>query len=68
MSGKKVLHLDRNDYYGAESASISPLDKLYEKFGRPGKAPENFGRGRDWNVDLIPKFIMADGAPHSCVA
>ncbi|XP_053378440.1 rab GDP dissociation inhibitor alpha-like [Mercenaria mercenaria] len=25
------------------------------------KAPESFGRGRDWNVDLIPKFIMANG-------
>ena len=22
---------------------------------------ESFGRGRDWNVDLIPKFIMANG-------
>jgi Rab GDP dissociation inhibitor len=25
-------------------------------------APDDtFGRGRDWNVDLIPKFIMANG-------
>lgn len=24
--------------------------------------PEDmFGRGRDWNVDLIPKFLMANG-------
>lgn len=23
VDGKKVLHLDRNDYYGAESASLS---------------------------------------------
>ena len=22
---------------------------------------ESYGRGRDWNVDLIPKFIMANG-------
>ena len=61
VAGKKVLHVDRNDYYGGESASISPLDKLYEKFGRKDKASESFGRGRDWSVDLIPKFIMADG-------
>lgn len=22
------------------------------------------GRGRDWNVDLIPKFLMANGQSH----
>jgi RAB protein geranylgeranyltransferase component A len=22
---------------------------------------EKLGRGRDWNVDLIPKFLMANG-------
>jgi len=67
VSGKKVLHVDRNDYYGGESASITPLEKLYEKFGRKDKPSESFGRGRDWNVDLIPKFIMADGERASMV-
>lgn len=61
VAGKKVLHVDRNDYYGGESASITPLEKLYEKYGRKDKPSEKFGRTRDWNVDLIPKFIMADG-------
>eukprot|EP01147_Barroeca_monosierra_P002559 gene2559-5478_t len=61
VSGKKVLHMDRNDYYGAESASMSPLSKLYEHFGRTLDAPDKFGRGKDWNVDLVPKFIMANG-------
>jgi len=60
VSGKKVLHMDRNKYYGGASASITPLDDLYSMFGL-GKAPENFGRGRDWNVDLIPKLLMANG-------
>ena len=23
--------------------------------------PEEYGRSRDWNVDLIPKFLMASG-------
>lgn len=23
--------------------------------------PKQYGHNRDWNVDLIPKFIMADG-------
>ncbi|XP_043224905.1 rab GDP dissociation inhibitor alpha-like [Amphibalanus amphitrite] len=60
VSGKKVLHIDRNKYYGAESASITPLEEMFEKFGLP-KPDESYGRGRDWNVDLIPKFLMANG-------
>lgn len=60
VSGKKVLHIDRNKYYGGESASITPLEELFAKFNAP--APdETYGRGRDWNVDLIPKFLMANG-------
>ena len=31
VSGKKVLHVDRNGYYGGESASLN-LEQLYEKF------------------------------------
>lgn len=72
----------RNKYYGGESASLTPLEELFTKFGVP--APdESYGRGRlashhwnlwisttspmilkylrDWNVDLIPKFLMANG-------
>lgn len=60
VSGKKVLHMDRNKYYGGESASLSPLEELYKKFGKE-KPPESMGRGRDWNVDLVPKFLMANG-------
>merc|ERR1712209_162398 len=52
--------MDRNKYYGGESASLTPLEELFTKFGVP--APdESYGRGRDWNVDLIPKFLMANG-------
>lgn len=60
VSGKKVLHIDRNKYYGADSASITPLEDLFERFGVPAPG-DRFGRGRDWNVDLIPKFLMANG-------
>ncbi|XP_062522506.1 rab GDP dissociation inhibitor beta-like [Corticium candelabrum] len=60
VSKRKVLHMDKNKYYGGESASITPLDLLYEKYGK-GKPPESFGRGRDWNVDLVPKLLMANG-------
>jgi Rab GDP dissociation inhibitor len=58
--GKKVLHLDRNSYYGAETASLN-LTNLWAMF-RPGvEPPKEYGHNRDWNVDLIPKFIMANG-------
>lgn len=60
VSGKKVLHLDRNDYYGGECASLN-ITNLWQKF-RPGtQPPKELGANRDWNVDLIPKFIMGDG-------
>ena len=35
--------------------------QLYKHFGKGEKAPETMGRPRDWNVDLIPKFLMANG-------
>ena len=79
VAGKKILHMDRNKYYGAESASMTPLEdvnrpgffvrclaeqsfvlQLYAKFNMPSP-PSDTGRGRDWNVDLIPKFLMANG-------
>lgn len=55
-----MLHIDRNKYYGGESASITPLEELFTKFGLKLEG-EKYGRGRDWNVDLIPKFLMANG-------
>lgn len=58
--GKKVLHIDRNEYYGGECASLN-LTNLWQRY-RPGvKPPADYGHNRDWNVDLIPKFIMANG-------
>ncbi|CCU98159.1 unnamed protein product [Malassezia sympodialis ATCC 42132] len=60
VEGKKVLHIDRNDYYGAECASLT-LSQLYSKF-RPGQeVPSDIGRDRDYAIDMIPKFMMANG-------
>ena len=48
--GAKILQLDRNGYYGSDSASLN-LTNL-----------KQYGENRDWNVDLIPKYIMANGS------
>lgn len=45
----------------AESASLN-LTQLYEKFRTGQQPPAALGAGREYNVDLIPKFIMAAGA------
>lgn len=63
VSGKKVLHMDRNNYYGGECTSMNPLEELYKKFNKAlPESLESFGNLRDWNVDLIPKLLMADGS------
>lgn len=59
VNGLKVLHVDRNNYYGADCASLN-LTNLYAKF-QAGEVPSYLGANRDYNVDLIPKLIMACG-------
>lgn len=61
--GMKVLHIDRNNYYGADSASVN-LTNLWQKFRNEDPSEAAFaalGNNRDWNIDLIPKFLMACG-------
>ncbi|XP_052445869.1 rab GDP dissociation inhibitor alpha isoform X1 [Carassius gibelio] len=60
VNGKKVLHMDSNPYYGGESASVSPLEELYKRF-QVSAPSKSMGCGKDWNVDLIPKFLLANG-------
>lgn len=60
IEGKKVLHMDRNDYYGGKSTSVTPLNSLFSYFKVSGDT-EKFGTGKEWNVDLIPKFLMSNG-------
>ena len=59
VKGMRVLQLDRNNYYGADTASLS-LENLFRKF-RDSAPPPEIGSSRNWNVDLVPKFIMACG-------
>lgn len=64
VMGMRILHVDRNNYYGGESASVN-LTNLYQKFHDGADPPKEFtdalGHNRDYNVDLVPKIIMACG-------
>ncbi|OVA10809.1 Rab GDI protein [Macleaya cordata] len=61
VDGLKVLHMDRNDYYGGASSSLS-LNQLWKRFRGDDKPPEQLGSSKEYNVDMIPKFMMANGA------
>lgn len=61
MSGKKVLHMDGNtSHFGGETASLTPLEYVFATFGhsQPGS---DYGRWKDWKIDLISKFLLAEG-------
>jgi len=71
VDGKKVLVLDRNNFYGAESASLNlkqcqeneQLKSVVE--GNESLSDDDYtakvGRSKDFNIDLCPKFLMAGG-------
>lgn len=71
VSGKRVLHMDRNDYYGAESASFNlqqlkqHMEGMTEEDAKAlvnsDDSVQRFGRSKEYNIDLCPKFIMANG-------
>ncbi|KAL8690165.1 MAG: hypothetical protein Q9218_004332 [Villophora microphyllina] len=63
VKGKKVLHIDRNDHYGGEAASVN-IESLFRKYGNYSKGEEpwkKYGRVNDWNIDLVPKLLMSNG-------
>jgi Rab GDP dissociation inhibitor len=59
-SGKKVLHIDRNNFYGGEGASVN-LTNMWKLFRDKEEPNKELGHNRDWNIDLIPKYIMYGG-------
>ncbi|KAL2936761.1 hypothetical protein RDABS01_020210 [Bienertia sinuspersici] len=59
VDGLKVLHMDRNDYYGGASTSLN-LNQLWKRFRGDDKPPESLGPSKEYNVDMIPKFMMAN--------
>lgn len=60
LEGRKVLHIDRNPYYGDSGASLN-ITSLWKQFRPDQEVPKELGANRDWNVDLIPKYIMSFG-------
>jgi len=61
VKGKKVLHIDRNDHYGGEAASLN-IEALFKRYGQTvGEPWKKYGRVNDWNIDLVPKLLMANG-------
>jgi len=61
VKGKKVLHIDRNDHYGGEAASLN-IEALFKRYGQTTGEPwKKYGRVNDWNIDLVPKLLMATG-------
>ncbi|KAG9130596.1 hypothetical protein Leryth_011857 [Lithospermum erythrorhizon] len=60
VDGLKVLHMDKNDHYGGESSSLN-LNQLWKRFRGDGAPPGTLGTSREYNVDMIPKFMMANG-------
>ncbi|KAG8459928.1 hypothetical protein KFE25_010977 [Diacronema lutheri] len=62
-AGRRVLHLDRNAYYGGASACCD-LTRLHEAFG--GAPPDeaalaSLGSPQSYYVDQAPKFMMIKG-------
>ncbi|CAN1302898.1 Guanosine nucleotide diphosphate dissociation inhibitor At5g09550 [Linum perenne] len=60
VNGLKVLHMDRNDYYGGASTSLN-LNQLWKRFRENDTPPEGLGASKEYNVDMVPKFIIANG-------
>ncbi|KAK5119661.1 hypothetical protein LTR85_007490 [Meristemomyces frigidus] len=69
VKGAKVLHMDRNDHYGGEAASVN-LETLFRQYNKSttygpntsnGEPWKKYGRANDWNIDLVPKFLMSNG-------
>ncbi|VDQ04486.1 unnamed protein product [Trichobilharzia regenti] len=60
IEGKNVLHIDRNSFYGGDITSVTPIDLLFSRF-KVKADTSKYQRGKDWNVDLISKFLMANG-------
>ena len=56
----KIFQLDNNNYFGSYTTSLN-LSNLWKYFKRKEKYQKQYGENIEWNVDLIPKFVIANG-------
>lgn len=61
VNGKKVLHVDRNNYYGGDCASLN-LSNLYAKFRDGAEPMEGLGSNRDYNIGTYQHLVSTDVA------
>lgn len=59
QGNKRVLQLDRNDYYGGDEGASLLQPDLFEKF-QAGDRAIRYGKCDDY-IDLIPKLVLARG-------
>jgi Rab GDP dissociation inhibitor len=55
--------MDRNEFYGGACASLT-LEQCWKHFNQPGEPSEKLGSKKDqrkYSIDLLPKFLMANG-------
>lgn len=63
VNGKRVLHVDRNNYYGADTASLSLLN-LFQKFRNDAPGPAlGHSRGEEhllasFCVSVLTHFLL----------
>lgn len=67
---KRILHLDRNNYYGGECVSFN-LKQLYDAHrGEDAKINPrllNGARVNDYAIDVTPKLLLGDGVLVKCL-
>jgi len=55
--------MDRNEFYGGACASLT-LEQCWKHFKQEGPIPDKLGnkqQQRKYSIDLLPKFLMANG-------
>jgi RAB protein geranylgeranyltransferase component A len=52
LEGRRVLHIDRNPYYGDSGASLN-ITSLWKQFRPDQPVPPELGANRDWNIDQV---------------
>ena len=68
-SGKKVIHIDQNDFYGAGDSSMAPpfdfngLDSVVSHTSvTEGGSISKLGKSRDYNIELTPRVLFASSS------